>query len=361
MVCGEEELMNETRVQADRLNAFFTTVLHRSGVRADVAKSLVEGVLQASLRGVDSHGIRLFPHYLQGLEAGRLNKNPQYRFTDSAAGTARLDADHAPGHAAGAEGMRKAMALAERSGIGATAVCNSSHFGAAAYYALMAADSGMIGMSFTHATAHVFPHGGARPFLGNNPVCLAAPCEGEEPFCLDMATTVATFNKVQQKRGQGAKVPIGWGVDAEGRDTDDPARIEGLLPVGGYKGFGLSMMLEILCALLTGAPFGPHVSHMFGVPMEEKRRLGHFFIALRIDCFEDPFVFRKRLKAMIDQLRSEPRRDADFPLLAPGDPEKAFWRERSQAGIPVDEGLLAQLSDLAGRYQVALDLGGKGE
>ncbi len=251
--------------------------------------------------------------------------------------------------------MRKAMELAEKSGIGATAVCNSSHFGAAGYYALMAADSGMIGMSFTHATAHVPPYGGTRPFLGNNPVCLAAPCEGEGPFCLDMATTVATFNKVQQKREQGVKVPLGWGVDPEGKDTDEPSRIEGLLPIGGYKGFGLSMMVEILCGLLTGAPCGPAVSRMFGVPIEEKRRLGHFFMALRIDCFEDPGVFKKRLKAMMDDLRLTPRRDPAVPVQAPGDPEKAFWRERAQSGIPVEEALFRQLAEVGDRYQVAFD------
>lgn len=347
--------MSDAYIPSERISNFFSGVLRKAGVREDVSRYLSLGIVQASLRGIDSHGIRLFPHYLQGLEEGRLNKNPQYKFTVTSASTAKLDGDHAPGHAAGAEGMLKAMTLAKEAGTGAVAVFNSSHFGAAAYYALMAAKEDMIGISFTHATAHVLSYGGTRPFFGNNPICLTAPCDGEDPFCLDMATTVATFNKVQQHREQGISVPVGWGVDSAGIDTEDPGRIGSLLAIGGYKGFGLSMMVEILCGLLTGVPCGPQVSRMFGTPMSDKRLLGHFFMALRIDCFEDPAVFKKRLKEMMDDLRREPPRDAAVPVQAPGDPEKTFFRERSRTGIPVPANLLSKLSALASKYGVPFD------
>ncbi|MEN6318287.1 MAG: Ldh family oxidoreductase [Syntrophaceae bacterium] len=348
--------MSSVPVQAENLKKFFSAILNNAGVREDVGRYVVEGIVQASLRGVDSHGIRLFPHYLQGLEEGRLNKNPQYRFTQTTSTAAKLDGDNAPGHAAGAEGMLTAIDLARDTGIGAVAVYNSSHFGAAAYYALMATSQDMIGLSFTHATAHVLSYGGTRPFFGNNPICLAAPCDGEDPFCLDMATTVATFNKVQQYKEQGMKVPFGWGVDAFGRDTDDPGSIESLLPIGGYKGFGLSMMVDILCGLLSGAPCGPDVSRMFGTPMSEKRHLGHFFMALRINCFEDPSRFKKRLKDMMDALRREPRQSPEISVMVPGDPEKAFLKRRSESGIPVPHDLLDKLEVLAGQYNVAFEL-----
>ena len=348
--------MRDFSVHAGVIGNLLLSILQRVGVREDVAGHLVEGIIQASLRGVDSHGIRLFPHYLQGLEEGRLNGKPQYRFTQTSPTTAKLDADHAPGHAAGATGMRKAIELAKVSGVGTVGVNHSSHFGAAAYYALMAADADMIGLSFTHATAHVLSYGGTRPFFGNNPICLTAPCEGEEPFCLDMATTTATFNKVQQYREQDRKVPFGWGVDSAGRDTDDPVKIESLLPIGGYKGFGLSMMVDILCALLTGAPYGPNVSRMFGTPLSEKRNLGHFFMAMRIDCFEAPAIFKKRLREMMDALRREPAREDGVPVKVPGDPEKAYHRERSANGIPIPESLLQELAALATRYNTPFDL-----
>jgi len=165
---------------------------------------------------------------------------------------------------------------------------------------------------------------------------------------------------VQQHREQGLRVPLGWGVDSAGMDTEDPGNVESLLPIGGYKGFGLSMMVDILCGLLTGAPYGPHVSRMFGTPMSDKRLLGHFFMALRIDCFEDPMVFKKRLKEMMDALRREPPRDAAVPVQVPGDPEKAFSRERSRTGIPVPESLANQLSALAREYGVPFEFSSEG-
>ncbi|NQT30412.1 MAG: Ldh family oxidoreductase [Candidatus Saganbacteria bacterium] len=346
--------MNSVDIKANDIDRFFFLILEKIGVRPDVANYLIGGIIQASLRGVDSHGIRLFPHYLKGFEGGRLNKDPKYKFNKKTNSTGKLDGDHAPGHAAGAEGMLKAIELASDAGIGAVAVYNSSHFGAAAYYALMAAKEDMIGLSFTNATAHVLSYGGTRPFFGNNPVCMVAPCYGEEPFCLDMATTVATFNKVQQHKEAGEKVPVGWGVDDQGKDTDDAAQVASLLPIGTYKGFGLSMMVEILCSLLSGAPFGPEITHMFGTSMDQKRLLGHFFCAIRIDGFEDPAVFKKRMKKMMEALRSEPSLNAGVPVMVPGDPEKKFYRVRSQKGIPVPQSLLEQFNKLGSEYNAAL-------
>ena len=349
-------MTNYRNVQADRIREFYYAVLDKIKVRNDVARHCVEGIVQASLRGIDSHGIRLFPHYVQGFEKGRLNKNPEFRFTRTSPCTGKLDGDHTQGHAAGAQGMFKAIEIAEESGMGAVAVYNSSHFGVAAYYAFMAAEKDMIGLSFTHATAHVLSYGGTRPFFGNNPVCMVAPCEGEDPFCLDMATTVTTFNEVQQYKEQGRSIPIGWGVDENGKNTDDPNRVESLLPIGGYKGFGLSMMVEILCSLLAGVPYGPHVSPMFGNPMNEKRLLGHYFMAIRIDCFEEPLRFKKKLKEMMDALRKEPSLDPNIPIMVPGDPEKISFKERSEYGIPVPNNLISQCMLLADRYDVDFSL-----
>ncbi|MFH2033712.1 MAG: Ldh family oxidoreductase [Candidatus Margulisiibacteriota bacterium] len=333
-------------IDAQKIRGPFYAALKKAQVRDDVAKWMVEGLIQASLRGIDSHGIRLLPHYLKGFEGGRLNKSPNYTFKKTGAAVGKLDGDHAPGHAAGAEGMQKAIELARQAGIGAVAVHNSSHFGAAAYYAFMAAEQDMIGMSFTNATAHVLPYGGVRPFFGNNPVCLVAPCEGEDPICFDMATTVATFNKVQQYKEQKKNIPIGWAVDKEGRDTEDPFNVESLLPIGAYKGFGLSMMVDILCSLLTGSPSGTEVTAMFDTDMGSKRYLGQFFIAISIAAFEDPVVFKKRLKKSMDDLRGEPKLTADNPVMAPGDPEKKWFSKRSKEGIPVPKSLIGQFKGL---------------
>jgi len=313
----------------------------------------VDGIIQASLRGIDSHGIRLFPHYIQGFNKGRLNKNPKYHFKKTTSGTGIFDANHAPGHAAGIEAMSKAIELAENNGIAAISVCNSSHFGAAAYYGFKAAEKDMIGLSFTQATAHVLSYNGIQPFFGNNPICMVAPAEKEGPFCLDMATTITTFNKVEIYKESGKNLPNGWAVDNSGNETIDPKNVFSLLPIGGYKGFGLSMMVDILCALLSGSKYGPDTSPMFNNDMKEKRYLGHYFIAINIAAFVKPARFKKRMQEMIDRLRSEPKNDKNgHPVIVPGDPEKNYLEERIKFGIPVSKPFVNVLNQLFADYDL---------
>ena len=345
---GEGARTGVIRVPAEELQRFCLDVLEASQVRQDVAAHVAGGLVQASLRGVDSHGVRLLPHYVRAVKVGRLNPQPAYRFTRTAAATARLDADHTFGHAAGMEAVQKAVGLANEAGVGHVAVYNSSHFGAAAYFALEIARHNMIGMALTNTDALMRSHEGRRAFLGNNPICLAAPCEGEEPFCLDMATSVLTFNKIRQLREEGLTAPSGTGANRDGIETTDPHEITMLLPIGGYKGYGLSMMVEIFCSLLTGMPYGPHIPKMFEAPLSQRRYLGHAVLAIRIDCFQDPAVFRKRLAEMMRELRREPACEAGTAVQVAGDPEKRMAAQRRREGIPLtlaDAGNLKRLGE----------------
>lgn len=323
------------KIPSGRLKRFIKDALFKARVREDVAGHVAEGLVQTSLRGVDSHGVRLLPHYLKGLKGGRINPNPNYKFKRTSPSTGTLDADHTFGHASGIEGAKRAVELAGEAGTGHVAIYNSSHFGAAAYYALEIAKHDMIGMSFTNTDALVKSYGGKKAFLGNNPICFTAPMHGEEPFCLDMATSVLTFNKIQQLKEEGLEAPRGVGADADGIENTDPGKIKTLLPIGGYKGYGLSLMVEILCSLLTGMPYGVHIPKMFEAPMSEKRFLGHFVCAIRIDCFQDTEVFKKRLSEVTKELRSEPSLEEDRPIQVAGDPEKKCKDNRRKNGIPI--------------------------
>jgi ureidoglycolate dehydrogenase (NAD+) len=336
------------------LKRLCTELLACHEVRPDVAHHVVQGLMQASLRGIDSHGVRLLPHYLRALEAGRLNPNPDYRFERTAAATGTLDGDHTFGHAAGAEGMGHAMDLARENGLGAVAVRNSSHFGSAAYYSLMAAEQGMIGLSFTHADALMLTYGGKRPYFGTNPICFAAPCQDEEPFCLDMATTSVTWNKVLHEYNQKGSVPLGWGVDAEGNDAHSPESMVGLHPIGGYKGFGLGMMVDVLCGVLTGMPFGRHISRMYGDPIEDKRYLGHFFLAVDIQRFIPLEQFKANMQQMMKEVRAEPPQDPKVPLQVAGDPEKTAYAERSRKGVILSDGEWEEFTSLARKCGLTL-------
>lgn len=335
------------RVRADSLRQRAWEVFRRVGVREVIANDVIEGLLWASLRGIDSHGIRLLPHYVEGVTGGRLNPQPTMRFEQTAAATGTLDADHTFGHAAGVEAMNRAIDLAQGSGIGALSVRNSSHCGALSYFAHLAAEQDMIGMVFTHATARVKTPGSSRAFFGNNPICLVAPMRDEEPFCFDAATTAITFNAVKAAAAAGEDLPPGLVADAEGNETTDPSMAEQLLPIGDYKGFGLSMMVDILCAVLSGMPNGNRVSKMFGDPMSKKRELGHFFCALRIDAFRDVDDFKADLQDMADRVRNEPMTSPETRCaVVPGDPEKQAWAERSDAGIPVPRQVMHEIRNL---------------
>lgn len=325
-------------IDANVLHEKGSEALLRHSVGLQIVEPVVNGLVWASLRGIDSHGIRLLPHYVAGLMGGRLNPTPTMVFEATAASTGTLDADHTFGHVAGVEAMKRAIGLAKVTGIGAVSVGNSSHCGALSYFAHFAAEQDMIGMVFTHATARVKTPGTRRTFFGNNPLCFAAPMKNEDPFCFDAATTKITFNAVKAAASAGEHLGPGLVADRYGNETTDPSKAEQLFPIGDYKGFGLSMMVDILCAVLSGMPNGDNVSKMFGESMSKKRELGHFFCALRIDAFRDVGEFKADLQDMADRVRRQPTSDSE-PKAAtvPGDPEKYAFQERSSGGIPMAE------------------------
>lgn len=322
-------------VPAQEIKRAFDEVLAAVKVDPIVSRHVVDGLLQTSLRGVDSHGIRLFPHYVKVVKAGRVNGYPKYTFHKGGNSVGRLDADHTYGHAAGAEAMKHVLDMARQTGCGAVAVFNSSHFGAAAYCGLMAAEHDMIGISLTHADALMLSTGGLRAFFGTNPICVTAPVEDEGPFCLDMATTTITWNKVKMHRERNAPLAPGLAADGRGESTTDPHIAESLFPIGGYKGFGLGMVVDILCGLLSGMPFGREITSMYLTPLDQKRYLGQFYMALDISKFQDTKLFKSRLKNYMEEIRKEPAKDPAKPVMVPGDPEKKACLQRSREGIPL--------------------------
>jgi len=333
-------------------------VLTYHGVCTEVREHVSEGLVQTSERGVDSHGIQLFPHYIAALKAGRINGYPNVKVTRCIPGAATVHADHTFGHAAGAFAMQNAIQMAEEVGVACVAVADSTHCGAAAYYGLMAAEKDMIGLFFTHASPHMLYPGAKHPTLGPNPMCFTAPMEGEEPFCLDMSTTVVTFNRLKIVCEEGGAAEPDWGADEDGVPTTDPGRITHLFPIGGYKGYGLGMMIDVLSGLLSGMPVGPDVSCMYGNPLSEKRRLGHFCVAINIAAFEDIGIFKRRLSGYCKTLRQQAMADPGARAKVPGDPEKEMKKQRLREGIPVPDRLwkdLFRLGEEAGVVEKWLD------
>jgi ureidoglycolate dehydrogenase (NAD+) len=290
---------------------------------------------ETSLRGVDSHGIRLLPHYFDSAVSGRKNPSPKFKVTKTFPSMAHLDADNAFGHAAGMRAINIAMEIAETQGVASIAVSNSSHPGAMASMALKAAREGYIAFAFTHADALILSHGGSRPYFGTNPVCFAAPRLDKEPYCLDMATSIVPWNRVKVNRSLDKQLDKGIAADIDGRPTTDPHKAAAVMPTGSYKGYGLSSMVDILCGVYTGMAFGRSIPAMFTTQMTEQRKLGQFYMVMRSDGAISKEEFIGYMQQMTDEVRLEPALDGGSVML-PGDPQIICSKNRMKNGIPLD-------------------------
>jgi len=330
----------------NKLKNICNKLLISVGIKNVIAIEVADCLIQTSLRGVDSHGIRLLPHYIRVARAGRINKIPNCKFKKTSPTTGIYDADHTYGHAAASFAMKEAIDLAENSGSGFVVVRNSTHFSASAYYALQASEQDMIGISCTNTSSMMVPTRGKKPYLGTNAITFSFPCEGEGPVCLDMATTQIAWNWVLKAKEEGKKLNSPWGINEQGDTTDDPNETIGLLPAGLHKGYGLGLVVEILCGILSNQTYGPHVSSMFDGDLSNKRYLSHFVGAIKISNFIDIKLFKTLLKNMITELRNEPPIDTNRPILVAGDPEKISEKKRLKTGIPIDDIIVDEINEI---------------
>ncbi len=324
-------------VPAATLARLMTRALRRRGVCDEHAAYVADGLIETSLRGNDTHGVRLFPTYLAELDGGRSRARPEFRWTERMPAARVLDAGGALGPVAAMTASREAVRLARQQGTGAVAVRNSNYFGASAQYTLEMARHDTLGMSFTNSDALVAPVGGSRPLFGTNPLSFAVRGAGEDVFCVDMATSQVSFTKIKQHREQGIPLESGWAVAPDGRDAscDKSLEVAALLPLGGHKGQCLTMMVEILCCLLAGMPFDHQLTHLYDEPFDQPRLTSHFFLALDIAAFQPLAGFRARLSQLMDLVRAQG--SSGERAIAPGDLESETFRQRRESGIPLVE------------------------
>lgn len=343
------------RISYENLLNFHELVLRKAGLNKESVEAVTIGLCETSLRGVDSHGIRLLPHYVRSAILGRKNPNPSFRFSQKYPAIGILDADNAFGHTAGMKAIDYCIKMADEFGTGTVAVTNSSHPGAMASMALKAARMGYIAFAFTHADSLLLSYNGKRPYFGTNPICMAVPRIEQEPYCLDMATTMISWNKLLNFRANNLPLSNNLAADSEGIMTTDPEHAVSLYPIGSYKGYGLASMVEILCGVFTGMAFGRGISSMYKASMDKPRKLGQFYIVLRTDGCLDQEVFAERMQRLSDEIRQEPAQLGQKVML-PNDPEIAVMKERMKNGIPLDESTYLALKMLSGEFDVSLQL-----
>ena len=333
-----------TRVPAERLATAMRSALAARGVAAEHAEHVVAGLISASLRGIDTHGVRLFPVYLAELDGGRARARPQLAWSPAGPAGRRLDAGGALGLVAGTLASREAVSLARQHGVAAVVVVNSNHFGAASAFTIEMARAGAVGVCFSNSDALTAPFEGTRPLFGTNPLSIAALGDHDELFCLDMATSQVSFSQLRARLARGEPLLTGWAVRSDGSDAAGARsadEIAALKPLGGYKGHGLAMAITLLCALLGDMPLDHELSPLYDPPFDAGRQVSHLFLALDIASFIAPEVFRRRLAEYLRHVRLQPAATGGT-VHAPGDLEAIAYRDRIVHGVPLNAEELAQ-------------------
>lgn len=308
--------------------------LESAAVDKEHAAKVAEILIHADLRGVNSHGALRTEHYMNRLKAGGINPAPEIVFNQTGPVTGVVDGDDGFGHVVADIAMNHAIEMAKENGVGMVTAMNSSHCGALSYFVENATKHKLIGIGMTHTDKIVVPFGGRESFLGTNPIAYGIPAKSEKPFILDMATSNVALGKILQYKEEGKEIPEGWGVDRDGSPVTDPAKVVSLMPFGGPKGSGLSMIVDIFSGLLAGMAFGPHINPMYE-DLDKKRKLGHYFCAINPSFFTDPEKFLEQMDRMIKEIREVPAADGFSRVLVPGEIEQENEERNRKEGVQI--------------------------
>lgn len=338
-------------VAHERLTDWCRRMLVGAGVRGDHAELTATMLVAANLRGIDSHGVQLLGFYVDQMLGGDMTPRAEGRVVSESGATMIYDCEGGLGQVTSAHASDHAVRLARTHGLGAVTTREGNHFGAAFWWARRMAREGMIGIVMCNASPLVPPWQGREPRFGTNPICVALP--GEESWLLDMATTTVAAGKIFKASINGqASIPAGWAMDREGvPTTDTQTAMNGLLmPLGGYKGYGLAMMVELLTGVLSGGAFSTQVASMRF--RGRRPRLSHFFLAIDIARFMPVEEFSARASELMTMMRSTPAAKGFAEVLIAGEPERRMEAERRETGIPIPEGNWNTLCEAAARVGV---------
>jgi LDH2 family malate/lactate/ureidoglycolate dehydrogenase len=340
----------------ETLIEFCTGVFEKLGVPHGDALIAADAIVGCNLRGVDTHGVIRMLVYSAKLKGGFVNPRPNLHLLRETNGTALIDGGNGFGQIIGFRAMEIAIRKAKEVGVSCISVRNSNHFGTCAHYSMMALPLDMIGLVFTNASAQIAPTGGAEKILANNPWSIAVPAGKRFPVVLDMANSVVARGKIRQAAKEERSIPPEWAVDKNGQPTTDPkAALEGfLLPVGGYKGYGITLMVDLLTGVLANSCCGPRVQGLDIV--EAIGGVAHTFMAIDIAAFNEVGEFKARMDAYIDEIKGSKKVTGVEVIYMPGEIEFLKAEERRQKGIPLHINVVNDLRKIAQENGVALEL-----
>ena len=348
-----KETAGRVYVSPEAAEAFTRQLMLAHGLPEQDAATVAHCLVSADLRGVDTHGIARLPIYLDRVRRGLINAKPNLKAERVTPVAATLDGQDAFGFVVGMCAVNEAMAMARDHGIGVVSARRSTHFGMAASYALPAIEAGFIVMVFSNASPAMPPWGGKDGLLGTNPFCVGAPGGKHPPFLLDMSPAVAARGKIRRAERRGEQVPLGYALDAQGRATTDPKAALGgvVLPIGTYKGSGLSMMMDIFGGVISGAAFAGMVGDQYKA-LDRPQDVGHFFLAMRPNLFITEDDYRARMDTLMERVRATPKAEGFDEILIPGEPESRLEAKHRKSGIPYSPHDLAPLNEEAAKAGV---------
>ncbi|MGH2535052.1 MAG: Ldh family oxidoreductase [Thermomicrobiales bacterium] len=360
---ADDEWAGAPRIPLDVLTQFARSVFEEVGLTPDDAAIAAESTVIADLRGIDSHGVARLPMYARRVRDGLINLEAELVVVRESPSSVAFDARNGMGLVLAPQGMSRCIDKAETTGICLATVRNSNHFGIVGYYALLAAKRGLLGMAMTNASPLVAPTFGAKPMVGTNPLAIAVPTASGQPVLLDMSTSTVAWGKIEIARRANKPIPAGWACDAEGLPTTDPFAARSLTPLGGersrggHKGYGLAVIVDVLCGPLAGAAWSAAISGAASGRYTNSG-IGHAFMAWRIDAFREPDEFYQDLDAMLAGLRATPPAPGHEAtgVLVPGDPENAAEARNRAEGVPIKLAVLAELRILADNLGLAFAL-----
>ncbi|KAF2172576.1 hypothetical protein M409DRAFT_17808 [Zasmidium cellare ATCC 36951] len=339
--------------------SFVEEVLQGNGVSPENAAIVAKCLVAADLRGIDTHGVNRIPSYMTRVRQGALDAKASPTWKEITPVVGQVDAHNGFGFLAADLGMGKAIEMARTYGIGMVSVKHSNHFGMSAWIVQKAIDAGMMSLVFTNSSPALPAWGGKSKLMGVSPIACGAPGGKEKPFILDMAPSVAARGKIYKAKRRGEKIPTDWALDGEGRQTDDPAKaLEGvMLPMGGPKGSGLSIMMDVFSGVLSGSAFAGHVTGPYD-PSNKPADVGHFFVAIKPDLFVSLDDFRERMDYLYKRVVDSDKAAGVDRVFFPGEIEQITEETRRKTGIPYVEAevnALDEEADKVGKPRLKVD------
>lgn len=334
------------RYHTRKLKEFCCQVMRSAGLPEEDSRAFADSLVNADMRGVASHGVTRLKTYYQRVKDRLVDPEAMPQVVSDTPAFLLVDGKNAMGVSSARYTMDLCVQRARENGCCFAAVKGGNHFGYAAYFAEMAARQGMIGVAMANGPAAIAPTGGREPLLGTNPLAVAIPAGESGPLVLDMATSVVARGKITLARKEGRPIPEGWAIDASGTPTTNPADVACVLPFGGAKGYGIALIIEILCSCLSGAQNGQTMGAFYDFSGSQQDS-GFFLGALNVGGVMDGGLFGERVDGLFRSIKSSPRAQGCGEIFIPGEIEARRYREAAEQGIEISPAVLRELNELS--------------